>query len=82
MLGIVRVTGLIVLAIGLLAGPGWAQAPIEIKIGAATATDHAPGFIGVEKGIFAKHGLDAKVVMYQTGVEMINGSWPGRRTST
>lgn len=52
--------------------PAWAQ-PLEIKIGAANATDHAAAFIGVEKGIFAKHGLDAKLVMYQTGVEMING---------
>jgi NitT/TauT family transport system substrate-binding protein/sulfonate transport system substrate-binding protein len=50
-----------------------AQTTLPIRIGAATATDHAAIFIGVEKGIFAKHGLDAKVVMYQTGVEMING---------
>jgi sulfonate transport system substrate-binding protein len=54
-----------------------AQQPLPIKIGAATATDHAAIFIGVEKGIFAKHGLDAKVVMYQTGVEMINGLLSG-----
>lgn len=46
---------------------------LSIKIGAATATDHAPVFAGVEKGIFAKHGLDAEVIMYPTGVEMING---------
>ena len=46
---------------------------LEIKIGAANASDHAAAFIGVEKGIFAKHGLDAKIVFYQTGVEMING---------
>jgi len=50
-----------------------AQAPLPIRIGAANATDHAAAFIGVEKGIFAKHGLDAKIVMYQTGPEMING---------
>ncbi len=46
---------------------------LQIKIGAATSVDHAPVFVGVERGIFAAHGLDAKVVMYQTGVEMING---------
>ena len=56
-----------------LAGSAAAQAPLPIRIGAATATDHAAAFIGVEKGIFAKHGLDAKLVMYVTGVEMING---------
>jgi sulfonate transport system substrate-binding protein len=48
-------------------------APLPIRIGAANATDHAAAFIGVERGIFAKHGLDAKIVMYQTGPEMING---------
>jgi len=46
---------------------------LQIRVGAAGATDHAPVFVGVEKGIFSKHGLDAKVVMYPTGVEMING---------
>jgi NitT/TauT family transport system substrate-binding protein/sulfonate transport system substrate-binding protein len=46
---------------------------LQIRVGAAGATDHAPVFVGVEKGMFAKHGLDAKVVMYPTGVEMING---------
>ncbi len=60
------------LALGL-AGGAAAQAPLPIRIGAANATDHAAAFIGVERGIFAKHGLDAKLVMYQTGVEMING---------
>jgi len=47
--------------------------PIAFKIGAAGATDHAPAFVGVERGIFAKHGLDVKVVMYETGVDMLNG---------
>jgi len=46
---------------------------LQVRIGAAYATDHAPVFVGVEKGFFAKHGLDAKVVMYPTGVEAING---------
>ena len=50
-----------------------AQAALPMRIGAANATDHAAAFIGVEKGIFAKHGLDAKIVMYQSGPEMING---------
>jgi sulfonate transport system substrate-binding protein len=62
------------IAVFALLGASAATAqPLEIKIGAAYATDHAAAFIGVERGIFAKHGLDAKIVMYQTGVEMING---------
>ncbi|MBL8701331.1 MAG: ABC transporter substrate-binding protein [Alphaproteobacteria bacterium] len=60
-------------ALGLATGAAAQTAPLPIKIGAANATDHAAAFIGVERGIFAKHGLDAKLVMYQTGVEMING---------
>jgi sulfonate transport system substrate-binding protein len=54
-----------------------AQPQISIRIGAAGASDHAPAFVGVERGIFAKHGLDAKIVMYQTGPEMINGLLAG-----
>ena len=50
-----------------------AQDNLPITIGAAGATDHAPVFAGVERGIFAEHGLDAKVEMYQSGVDMING---------
>ena len=64
------------IALGLVSGVS-AQQTLPIRIGAATATDHAAIFIGVERGIFAKHGLDAKVVMYQTGVEMINGLMGG-----
>ncbi|HSV19556.1 MAG TPA: ABC transporter substrate-binding protein [Casimicrobiaceae bacterium] len=46
---------------------------LPIRIGASPASDHAAVFVGVEKGIFARHGLDAKVELYPTGVEMING---------
>jgi NitT/TauT family transport system substrate-binding protein/sulfonate transport system substrate-binding protein len=65
---------LLIGALGVLGNPALAPAQAQqIRIGAAGATDHAPVFAGVEKGIFAKHGLDAKAVMYPTGVEMING---------
>jgi NitT/TauT family transport system substrate-binding protein/sulfonate transport system substrate-binding protein len=50
-----------------------AQDMLPIRIGAAGAVDHAPVFAGVERGIFAEHGLDADVVMYQSGVDMVNG---------
>jgi len=62
------------LAAASLSFAAFAQSPaIAFKIGAAGATDHAPAFVGVERGIFAKHGLDVKVVMYETGVDMLNG---------
>ena len=47
---------------------------LPIRIGASPASDHAAVFVGVEKGIFARHGLDAKVELYPTGVEMIVGA--------
>ena len=60
-------------AIGLLAGSGIGAGAHRNQDRRRHATDHAAAFIGIERGIFAKHGLDAKMVMYQTGVEMING---------
>lgn len=62
-----------VLALVLAAGGAMAQDLLPVRIGAAGAVDHAPVFAGVERGIFAKHGLDAEVVMYQSGVDMLNG---------
>ena len=73
---IVRFVALLLLAVPLAAT---AQQMLPINIGAANATDHAAAFIGVEKGIFAKHGLDAKIEMYQTGPEMINGLLNGQQ---
>lgn len=77
---------LIGLAAGVVAGwiaavsGAFAQDTIDIKIGAATASDHAPAFAALEKGFFAKHGLNAKIIMYPTGVEMINGLLGGQQS--
>ena len=70
---------LVIVTIGAAPLAVLAQGALPIRIGAANATDHAPAFIGVEKGIFAKHGLDAKIVMYQSGPEMINGLLNGQQ---
>ncbi|HTU52714.1 MAG TPA: ABC transporter substrate-binding protein [Acetobacteraceae bacterium] len=51
--------------------------PMKIVIGAAEADNHAPIFVGVEKGFFAAAGLDAKVTLYSTGVDMVNGQLNG-----
>lgn len=61
------------LMLALTAGSTFAQDLLPVRIGAAGAVDHAPVFVGVERGIFAEHGLDAEVVMYQSGVDMVNG---------
>lgn len=72
-----KLTGLALAAVAAV-GIGAAQAePLELKLGVATSTLHAPIFIGVEKGFFAANGLDVKTVMYQSGVEMINGLLTG-----
>ncbi|MFY9685707.1 MAG: ABC transporter substrate-binding protein, partial [Pseudolabrys sp.] len=33
---------------------------------------HLPMFIGAEKGFFAKHGVDAKMLVVDTGTDMVN----------
>ena len=69
--------GLAVMLGGIAAAFAQPAQRLPIRIGAANASDHAAAFIGIERGIFAKHGLDARLVMYQTGVEMINGLLAG-----
>ena len=61
----------------LSSGVAWGQA-LSISIATGPSVDHVSIFVGVEKGVFAKHGLDAKLNLYPTGVEEINMRWiPG-----
>ena len=39
---------------------------------------HLPMFIGAEKGYFAKHGVDAKMLVVDTGTDMVNAMHDGR----
>src|SRR5262245_65798663 len=39
---------------------------------------HLPMFIGVEKGFFRKHGVDAKMLVVDTGTDMVNAMHDGR----
>ena len=57
--------------------PAGAQDLLKLKVAAAGGTLHAPVFVAVEQGLFEKHGLDVEVVMFQSGVEMINGLLAG-----
>ncbi len=76
-----RRVGVLMLALTCLVwGAGVATGQtLQTKIGAATATDHAPVFAAVERGIFPKHGLDAKVNMFETGQENINNLLAGNQ---
>ena len=62
---------------GGLATAGAHADTLKITIGAAQADNHAPIFVGVEKGFFADAGLDPKVILYPTGVEEVNGQLNG-----
>ena len=45
-------------------------APPQFNVGAVNNTGGLVVFVGVDKGFFAKHGLDAKVVVRNTGPEL------------
>lgn len=42
----------------------------KLNIGAASNTASMMAFVGVDKGIFAKHGIDAKVAVRNTGAQL------------
>jgi ABC-type nitrate/sulfonate/bicarbonate transport system substrate-binding protein len=43
-----------------------------VRVAASAGAEDAPLFVGVDQGIFAKHGLDVKVDLFPNGVEAIN----------
>ncbi len=47
-----------------------AAAQPTLRLGAASNTGGMVVFVGVDKGIFAKHGIDAKVVVRNTGPQL------------
>jgi NitT/TauT family transport system substrate-binding protein len=57
-------------AVLLLAGAGLAQQPAVLTAAVGANMNHVPSFVGVEKGIFLKHGVDVKLKVLATGQEM------------
>lgn len=53
--------------IGLSAG---AVAQTKIKLGYMPIAEETPKFVGAEKGIFGKHGLDVEMVRFESGPDM------------
>jgi sulfonate transport system substrate-binding protein len=49
-----------------------AQATLPVRIGVSTSSEFVVIYHGVESGVFAKHGLEAKPISYPSGVEMVN----------
>ena len=39
---------------------------------------HLPMFVGAEKGFFKQHGVDAKMLVVDTGTDMVNAMHDGR----
>lgn len=62
-------------AAAVVAGLAWSspalpQPVVEAVIG--NNFGHLPMFVGVEKGLFKKHGLDLKLKVVNTGTDMVN----------
>ena len=57
----------------MVAGLVWtatAQQPAVLNVAVGNNFNHVPSFVGVEKGIFLKHGVDVKLKVLSTGQEM------------
>jgi ABC-type nitrate/sulfonate/bicarbonate transport system substrate-binding protein len=53
------------------AAPAWGgQASYQAVAAVGSNMNHVPSFVGVEKGIFLKHGVDLKLKVLSTGQEM------------
>jgi ABC-type nitrate/sulfonate/bicarbonate transport system substrate-binding protein len=60
----------VAVALLAMAGPALAQAPAPLAAAVGGNMNHIPSFVGVEKGIFLKHGIDMKLKVLSTGQEM------------
>jgi sulfonate transport system substrate-binding protein len=65
-----RLACLTVVALAALALTARAQAPTPLAAAVGGNMNHVPSFVGVEKGIFLKHGIDLKLKVLATGQEM------------
>jgi NitT/TauT family transport system substrate-binding protein/sulfonate transport system substrate-binding protein len=54
----------------VVAGAAGAQQPAPLTAAVGGNVNHVPSFVGVEKGIFLKHGIDLKLKVLATGQEM------------
>ncbi len=68
---VLRVLGALLCA-GLFAIAPSQAAAEPLRVAVTTAAENAPFFSAVEKGLFAKQGIDVKVEMMPSGVEISN----------
>src|SRR4029453_10776103 len=60
-------------AVAMVAMMAWtvaAQQPAQMTAAVGDNMNHVPSFVGVEKGIFLKHGVDVKLKVLATGQQM------------
>src|SRR5216110_1604523 len=57
-------------AIVVIAPGARAQTPTTVTAAIGSNMNHVPSFVGVEKGIFLKHGVDVKLKVLATGQQM------------
>ena len=50
---------------------------VQVTAAVGNNTAHIPSFVGVEKGIFLKHGVDLKLKVLATGQEMVKAVQAG-----
>ena len=62
--------GALVLLLGGMAPARAAAEPVRVSAAVGNNMMHTPTFVGVEKGIFLKHGIDLKLRVLMTGMEM------------
>jgi ABC-type nitrate/sulfonate/bicarbonate transport system substrate-binding protein len=65
-----RLACLLALVLAALAVTATAQSPTPLAAAVGGNMNHVPSFVGVEKGIFLKHGIDLKLKVLATGQEM------------
>lgn len=58
-------------ALGLCASPAAAQEMPKVDVVIGNNFGHLPMFVGVEKGLFRKHGLDVRLKVVNTGTDMV-----------
>jgi sulfonate transport system substrate-binding protein len=59
-----------VVAVVMAVPTATAQGPTRLAAAVGGNMNHVPSFVGVEKGIFLKHGIDLKLKVLSTGQEM------------
>jgi ABC-type nitrate/sulfonate/bicarbonate transport system substrate-binding protein len=66
-----RLIGTVVaVAMAMVVMAAGAQPPTPLAAAVGGNMNHVPSFVGVEKGIFLKHGIDLKLKVLSTGQEM------------